>query len=109
VKTTVLALLFVMSLATFAQQPQMGKSASEREFEKRERQITARTNLPVPVQRPKLDLRKIKREADELARLAQAVPPKIDQAGHGALPKDLGENLKKIQNLSKQLRRDLSL
>ena len=107
-KTRTLVLLFVMSLAAFAQ-PQMGQTPSDREYEKRSRQIEANTTYPVPVQRPKLDWKRVKSEADELAKLAQTVPPQIDQTGNGVLPKDLGQNLKEIEKLAKHLRRELNL
>ncbi len=107
-KTRTLVLLFVMSLAAFAQ-PQIGQSPIDREYERRERQSEGIANQPLPVQRPKLDLQKIKSEANELAKLAQTVPSEINQVGYGAVSKDLSENLKKIEKLSKQLRHDLSL
>jgi len=62
-------------------------------------------NIPPPLnQRPSVDLAKLKRDADELAALAQSVPPAIDQTSKGILPKDLGENLKRIEKLAKKLR-----
>jgi hypothetical protein len=98
------AIPFVVFLAASAL---MGQSPSDRAYERHERQSRSVSNQPLPVQPAKLDLQKIKTEADELAKLAQAVPPEIDQAGNGVFPKVLGENLKKIEKLSKQLRRDL--
>jgi hypothetical protein len=43
-----------------------------------------------------------------LAALAQSVPPDIDQTAKGILPKDLGQKLKRIEKLAKQLRGQLS-
>ncbi len=108
-KTGSLALLFVMSTAVFAHPQMGGQTPSNREYDRKTRQIDAMTSYPVPVLRAKVDLQKIKAEADELAKLAQTIPPDIDQCGRGAVPKDLSENLKKIEKLSKRLRRDLSL
>jgi hypothetical protein len=55
-----------------------------------------------------VDAAQIKREADELAKLASAVPEEIDQVTKGELPKDLSENLKKIEKLAKRLRSEVS-
>ncbi len=54
------------------------------------------------------DLLQIKSDADELAKLAGQVRPEIDQLGKGLLSKDLNEQLKRIEKLSKRLRRELN-
>jgi hypothetical protein len=64
-------------------------------------------NPPQP--RVRLDRAQIRREADELSRLAQAVSKEISETEKGMLPKDLSENLKKVQKLSKRLRGELRL
>lgn len=60
------------------------------------------------LQRRPLDAAQLKRDAAELAKLAQSIPPEIEQVGKGRLPKDLNGQLKRIEKLSKQLRRELS-
>jgi hypothetical protein len=66
-------------------------------------------NVPPPLyQRPRIDPAKLKRDADELASLAQTIPPGIDQTTKGVLPKDLAERLKKIEKLAKHLREQIS-
>jgi hypothetical protein len=50
----------------------------------------------------------LKREADELTKLAASIPDDVDRASKGKLASDLNERLKRIEKLSKQLRRDLS-
>lgn len=60
--------------------------------------------LPPP--RP-VDLAKIKKDADELAKLAGSIPPDVDQVAKGLLPKDLKEKLKRIEKVSKRLRSEL--
>jgi hypothetical protein len=50
----------------------------------------------------------LRRHANELARLAQLIPPEVEQLKTGRLPKDLDEQLKRIEKLSKQLRREIS-
>ncbi len=62
---------------------------------------------PVPVAKPTLDVAKLKRQANELATLAQSIPPDIEQVEKGLLPKDLNDKLKRIEKLSKQIRKEL--
>lgn len=57
----------------------------------------------------RLDRAQIRRDAGELSRLAQSISSEIGDTEKGALPKDLSENLKKIQKLSKHLRDELKL
>lgn len=54
------------------------------------------------------DLAKLRSDADELANLAQSIPPDVDQTTRGLLPKDLEQRLKKIEKLAKQLRSRIS-
>jgi len=49
----------------------------------------------------------LQREADELAGLARSLPEDIRQLNRGVLSKDLTENLKRIEKLSKKLRTEL--
>jgi hypothetical protein len=57
--------------------------------------------------RPKIDTVQIKRDADQLAKLAAEIPPAVEQASKGVLSKDLNDRLKRIEKLSKQLRREI--
>ncbi len=59
-------------------------------------------------QREVSDPAQLKRDADELAKLAESIPDGIEQLAAGRLPKDLGERLKRIEKLSKKLRREVS-
>ena len=54
-----------------------------------------------------VDLARIKQDSDELSRLSQLVSSEISASERGTLPKDLSENLKKIEKLSKRLRDEL--
>lgn len=66
-------------------------------------------NIPPPATpRRAVDLDKLKRDAGELATLAQSVPPDVDQVVKGALPKDLSDKLKRIQKLAKKLQSQIS-
>jgi hypothetical protein len=61
-----------------------------------------------PPPRVQIDPARLKREAEELAALAQSIPADMQKVGGGLLPKDLNEKLRKIEKLSKQLRKELS-
>jgi len=66
-------------------------------------------NVPPPnAHRSVADAAKLEREADELARLAQSIPPDVQSVGKGMFPKDVIEKLKQIERLSKQLRGELT-
>lgn len=66
---------------------------------------------PEPVQpraaQRRIDTARIKHDAVELAKLAGEIPPAVEQANKGVLSKDLSDRLKRIEKLSKQLRREL--
>ena len=51
-----------------------------------------------------VNLVQLRAEADELAKMADAIPAEIDQVGKCELPADLSSNLKKIEKLSKRIR-----
>ncbi len=56
----------------------------------------------------RVDPARLTREAKELANLSGEIPSLVDQVNKGVLSKDLNERLKRIEKLSKQLRRELS-
>ena len=61
--------------------------------------------IPPPIsQHAHLDMEKLQHNADELARIAQTIPPDVDSIQRGLLPKDMIEKLKQIEKLSKQMR-----
>jgi len=67
--------------------------------------------LPVVVTgeiRAPLNAAKLKKEADQLSKLAQSIPADVDKAAKGQLAQDLAARLKQIEKLSKQLRREIS-
>jgi hypothetical protein len=55
-----------------------------------------------------VDTAKLKLKANELATLAQSIPGDVERVRKGLFPKELDDKLKRIEKLSKQLRRDLS-
>jgi hypothetical protein len=51
---------------------------------------------------------KLEKEADELSKLAQSIPPDVQSVGKGIFPKDMIHKLKQIEKLSKHLRSELA-
>jgi hypothetical protein len=64
--------------------------------------------MPLPKQDRSVEAFKLKQDARTLAELAQTIPAGIDQAQRGVLRKDLIDNLKRIEKLSRQIRRELT-
>jgi len=58
--------------------------------------------------KPKMDSAQVKRDAEELAKLAGDIPGAVEKSNQGLISKDLNERLKRIEKLAKQLRRELS-
>lgn len=50
----------------------------------------------------------VKAEARDLQKLSDTIPGDADQISKGALPKDMVDNLKKIEKLAKHLRSEVS-
>jgi len=71
-------------------------------------EVQSERDTPSPTPHRTIDLNRVKRDAEELAALAQSVPPDVDQTVKGILPRDLGAKLKRIEKLAKQLRSQLS-
>jgi hypothetical protein len=105
-KLTLLAVLFTVpfSISTLAQSP-VSRGIDQAEHA----EAQSEKNVPPPVApRRAVDLDKLKRDAAELATLAQSLPPDVDQVAKGALPKDLSDKLKRIQKLAKQLQSQIN-
>lgn len=63
---------------------------------------------PMEIRNRKLDVNQVKQEAEELKKLADAVPAQIDMVTKNQLPKDLNDNLKRIERLAKHLRSEVT-
>ena len=59
---------------------------------------------PIGTRNRKMNVDQVKQEADELRKLADGVPAQIEQATKNHYPKDLADNLKRIERLAKHLR-----
>jgi hypothetical protein len=62
---------------------------------------------PANVSRPAVKLADLQGEAAQLADLAASIPVGVEHVGKGLLQKDLIQNLKRIEKLSKHLRSQL--
>ena len=96
-------LLFCGAAANAQDKPRPAVPPGLREAEKHQIQ----SEPPLPPKR-NLDLVRLHREADELAKLAQAIPADVEDVNKGTLPKDLNGKLKRIEKLCKQLRSQIS-
>ena len=56
----------------------------------------------------RIDLARVQKEADDLARTAQTIPADVVSVRKGMLPKDTIQKLKQIEKLSKRLRTELN-
>jgi hypothetical protein len=94
-------------MAAFPQQPPNVPVHREQVIERTLTQRISDPQQPAPVRQ--VNVAQLRQDAEELARLGQTVQAQIKEAERGAVPKDLGENLKTIQKLSKRLRAELLL
>jgi hypothetical protein len=106
VKTLAVSLLslFLLAAATFAQEAKRVPKGI-READKAEEKFEK--SIPPPQVSVHRNPRQLQQDANELARLAESIPPDVEQVSRGILAKDLNERLKKIEKLSKRLRNDL--
>jgi hypothetical protein len=101
VRTSIL--LFALLLSTSPLSAQRVRPAGQHQASLAESHFDK--SIPPPShQRPTVDPTKLRQDANELANLAQSIPPAVDQTTKGILPKDLDERLKRIEKLAKQLR-----
>jgi len=73
-----------------------------------EKQINKPLDPPTATGPSAPDPRKLKREADELADLSAGIPARIALVSQGQLPKDLVDQLKRIEKLAKRLRSEIA-
>ena len=59
---------------------------------------------PPPANKKTMNLNELKSEANQLIAMSQALPTQLDQISRGTYPKEVIDNLKKIERLSKRLR-----
>jgi hypothetical protein len=100
-----LFVLLVSASAAFAQRAM--RPTGQRQADQAENQFERTVPPPMHQQAP-LDFAKVKSDADELVILSQSIHSGIDSVGKGMLPKDLLDELKQVEKLSKRLRGELT-
>jgi hypothetical protein len=104
---SILPFLCALLLFPIATSPQMGHA-------KPPGITTADTMSNQPLEPPakvgprQINPEMVNSEAQELRALATQLPQQIDQTTKGQLPKDLVENLKRIEKLAKHLRSEIA-
>jgi hypothetical protein len=104
---SILPILCTLLLFPIASSPQMGHA-------KPPGITTADTMSNQPLEPPakvgprQINPEMVNSEAQELRGLADRLPQQIDQTTKGQLPKDLVENLKRIEKLAKHLRSEIA-
>lgn len=100
---TCLLILLALSLAT-AQAKGTPIPPGMREAQKHAVPLEA----PPQAAQRRTDPVQLQHEAQELAELANSIPPAIDQVNRGLLPKEIVDKLKRIEKLSRHLRGELA-
>jgi len=54
-----------------------------------------------------MNVNELKSEANQLIAMSQALPAQLDQIASGTYPKEVIDNLKKIEKLSKHIRKKI--
>lgn len=91
----------VLVVSASAQNPQSGSGMPGASQSQPERV------LPAAAPQGKANADQLQRNAEELMTLTQSIPTDIDALNRGLLPKDMVDKLKRIEKLSKQLRKQL--
>jgi len=107
-QTSLFSLVFLLLLLPPQQLPPMTGNPPAHQQEERRLPIDQPEVVTPPSAHRRIDGAQLLREANELAKLANEVPPLVEQVNKGLLSKDLNDRLKRIEKLSKQLHRDLS-
>jgi hypothetical protein len=105
-----LPLLLVVLFLSAVSVSSAGQSAPIRPGIRQAGQAETQTdkNIPPPsTTQAKIDLAKMGREADELARIAQSIPPDVAGIRNGILPQHVLQKLRQIEKLSRHLRSEL--
>jgi hypothetical protein len=62
---------------------------------------------PAPRNASQMNPKQLQAEAAELAQLSAGIPERIDYVNKGQMPKDLNDQLKRIEKLAKCLRNEI--
>jgi len=73
-----------------------------------DKQTSAPLEPPPTPSAKKADPRALQQEAEQLAQLSAGIPEQIQHYNEGQLPKDLADQLKRIEKLAKHLRGEVA-
>ena len=73
-----------------------------------QRQIDKPIEPPMEAHSRKMNVDQVKKEAEELKKLAEGVPAQIELVAKNQYQKDLTDNLKRIERLAKHLRSEIT-
>jgi len=97
-----LCLLLVVSNLAFPQHPKPPGITTA------DQMANAPLEKPTENRTKTVDLVAVRQEADELRKLADVLRDQVQQVSNNQLPKDLSDNLKRIEKLAKHLRSELT-
>ncbi len=100
-----LPLLFVLTIPAISQQTNIQNQISQHIEQKENR--TSQVIAPQGQDPNAARLLEVKNDATALSALSASVQSDLRQLQHGVLVKDLNRNLKKMEKLSKKLRREM--
>jgi hypothetical protein len=100
---SLLRVVILLSLFPVATTPQTGSHAKPSGIPAGDTLANQQVEPPIKPGPRQINIDQVNSETQELRRLADALPAQIDQVTKGQLPKDLGDNLKRIEKLAKHL------
>lgn len=68
---------------------------------------SAPNEAPLPPKPRQLNVKQLQAEAAELAQLSSGIPQRIENVNKGQMPKDLNDQLKRIEKLAKHIRGEI--
>ena len=103
-----LFLLFPFAACFFLLVPVEGQHPVPPGVRDADKQSNSPIDPPAKFKQKPVDPTALKQEADELAKLSAAIPGQMDQISQGQMPKDLADQLKRIEKLVKHLRSEVA-
>lgn len=100
--------LLVFLLLPVMATPQGTKRAIPPGIKEAEKVSNRPLDPPVETRSKEFNVVRVKQEAEELRTLANGLPDQIQQVTNNQLPKDLSDNLKRIEKLAKHLRNEIA-
>lgn len=107
-KPFIVSILFVFWLISSAPKYYTQRTPIPPGVREADKQTNAPIEPPAKFKHKPTDPAVLKQEAEELAKLSADVPSQVDQVSQGRIPKDLADQLKRIEKLAKHLRSQIA-